>query len=652
MVIRNIPVYSLKTEQARPLTEETFRTTDFLITLPVLRDDIGREQTLLAAEGALVIKLICRTLDVNSTDSEMQDLRRENCFDANEENEWILDIAFTTATREGVTATCPLRLPLSLPEVADKPLSLWFNGTWLRLLLDGEVLNENSGVGDLCAPTRFEGSADITIAPVTGCTVTYRREKTSVPADFYFPHGFNTNVGDAMTFFHDGTYHIIYLLDRRHHGSRNGRGAHYMAHLTTKDLITWEEQEPLAELEHPYETFGTGTMFYHAGKYYMSYGLHTSRHPSGTFIEPARTQDGKGFTHKTFAEARAEGGMPMGATLSVSEDGIHFRRTELLYHGSQNPSVYSTKEGELILYGGYGGEGVYRTESIEKPFTRATADMVFSGPTTALHCTSECPAFFEMNGYQYLIVGFRGYFRTLNKGDTQMVDAIKLGENIYDGLCVPMVAELENGRRIIAGWIRSDLGWGAALVQRELIGEPDGRLGMRWIPELFPVKKGEAQSPAQDGSLTLCTKRSYLLEAEAEVDENGIFALDLLGEDGAATQLRIDISKGKAQLTPSEGDGSLTAEIDTPYEQRLHNAELDCHQINFSDCYAIPDVFPARRFSLRILFRYAKKMRTTVCDIEIDGRRTMILSRPHFFLRGAKPVCGHLATATLSEIEQ
>jgi hypothetical protein len=279
-------------------------------------------------------------------------------------------------------------------------------------------------------------------------------------------------------------------------------------------------------------------MFYHAGKYYMSYGLHTSRHPSGTFIEPARTQDGKGFTHKTFAEARAEGGMPMGATLSVSEDGIHFRRTELLYHGSQNPSVYSTKEGELILYGGYGGEGVYRTNSIAQPFVRSETDMVFSGPTTALHCTSECPAFFEMNGYQYLIVGFRGYFRTLNKGDTQMVDAIKLGENIYDGLCVPMVAELENGRRIIAGWIRSDLGWGAALVQRELIGEPDGRLGMRWIPELYPTKADAPQSPKKDGSLTLCKKKSYLLEAEVEADESGIFALDLLGEDGAATQLR------------------------------------------------------------------------------------------------------------------
>ncbi|MBQ8351959.1 MAG: hypothetical protein IJY20_07975, partial [Clostridia bacterium] len=490
MVIRKIPVYSLTTSEAHALTAESLCKSSFLITLPVLRDLLGREQTLLSAKGSLEIRLICRTLDIDSEDGEMHSLRRENCFDANEENEWILDIAFTTVTREGVRETCPLRLPLSLPQVADKPLSLWFNGTWLRLLLDGEVLNENSGVGNLCLPQAIEGGQSVRIAAVEGSTVSYRTEETDEPADFYFPHGFNTNVGDVMTFFHDGTYHLVYLFDRRHHGSRGGRGAHDMAHLTTKDLITWEEQEPLAELEHPYETFGTGTMFYHKGKYYMSYGLHTSRHPSGKFIEPARNEDGSSFTHKTFAEAIDAGGMPMGATLSLSEDGIHFRRTELLYHGAQNPSVYSTADGGLILYGGYGGEGVYRTDDIAKPFVRAETDMVFSGPSTALNCSSECPAFFEMNGYQYLIVGFRGYFRTLKPGDKQMVDAIKLGENIYDGLCVPMVAELDNGRRIIAGWIRSDLGWGAALMQRELIAEEGGRLGMRWIPELFPKKLG------------------------------------------------------------------------------------------------------------------------------------------------------------------
>ena len=652
MVIRKIPVYSLAAKKARVLTDAGLYETNFVITLPVLRDLIGREQALLSAEGALVIRLICRTLDLASADGEMQSLRRENCFDENEKNEWILDIAFTTATREGVRETFSLRLPLSLPAVADKPLSLWFNGTWLRLLLDGEVLNENSGVGDLCRPTRIEGRADIWIAPVTGYTVAYRTEETDEPADLYFPHGFNTNVGDAMTFYKDGTYHIVYLFDRRHHGSRGCRGAHYMAHLTTKDLITWEEQEPLAELEHPYETFGTGTMFYHKGKYYMSYGLHTSRHPSGRFIEPSRTEDKRSFTHKRFSEVIEEGGMPLGATLSVSEDGIHFHRTGLLYHGSQNPSVYATKDGGLILYGGYGGEGVYRTDDIATPFVRAETDMVFSGPGTALNCTSECPAFFEMNGYQYLIVGFRGYFRTLAPGDGQMVDAIKLGENIYDGLCVPMVAELENGRRIIAGWIRSDLGWGAALVQRELIAEEGGRLGMRWLPELYPKKKGLPHMPEEDGGFALTPKCSYLLEAEVEADENGIAALDLLGEGNAATQLRIDTRRGKAQLSPSTGDGSLTAEIDTPYEQRLHNEGLDCQKINYADCYAIPDVFPGRRFSLRILLRYAKKMHTTVCDIEIGGRRTMILSRPNFFLRGMRPVCGSLACATLSEIER
>ena len=293
MVIRRIPIYSHVTSEAVALTKDSFRGKDFVLTLPLLRDFIGREQTLLCAEGSLEIRLICRTIDIASKDEEMRELRRENCFDVNENDEWILKITFTTVTKEEVCLADVLYLPLSLPNVADRPLRLWFDGTWMRILLDGEVLNENSGVGDLCPPESFECNADIMIAEVKETSVSARHENSDEPADFFFPHGFNTNVGDVMTFFHDGVYHIAYLLDRRHHKSRRGKGAHYIAHLTTRDLVTWEEQPYIAEIEYPWETFGTGTMFFHRGKYYMSYGIHTSRYQSGKFIEPERMPDGK-----------------------------------------------------------------------------------------------------------------------------------------------------------------------------------------------------------------------------------------------------------------------------------------------------------------------------------------------------------------------
>ena len=391
-------------------------------------------------------------------------------------------------------------------------------------------------------------------------------------------------------------------------------------------------------------------MFFHRGKYYMSYGIHTSRYQSGKFIEPERMPDGS-FLHKTFAEAYEEGGYPMGATLSVSDDGINFKKTELLYHGAQNPSVYSTSDGGLMLYGGYANErdGVYKTDGIDRAFAKTENNFVFSGPNTALTCSSECPAFFEMDGYKYLIVGFSGYFRTLERGSDKFVDAIKIGENIYDGLCVPMVAELDNGRRIMAGWIRCDLGWGAAMLQRELICEEGGKLGMKWVPELYPETVGDAIAPDAEGGYKLDSRKDYLFEAEVEADEKGIFALDILGEENAV-QLKIDVNDKKAQLTDSLGDGSVAEEIDTPYEKAVREGEGKNNR-GLVNNYAIPDVSLDRRFALKIIFRYATKMRTTVCDIEIDGKRTMILSKPTFFTNGISLVSGKTVEAKLHRIK-
>ena len=40
--------------------------------------------------------------------------------------------------------------------------------------------------------------------------------------------------------------------------------------------------------------------------------------------------------------------------------------------------------------------------------------------------------------------------------------------------------------------------------------------------------------------------------------------------------------------------------------------------------------------------RYAPKMRTTVVDVEIDGKRTMILMNPNLFISTVKTVAGEI----------
>ncbi len=650
MIKRKIQIYSFLLKNEEIVSEKNILAKNFVITLPTINALKRSEGVIFEAEGALTIRLIQRTHDKNSNDTEMVDLRREGCFIFNELNEWIIETVFITQTEEGLKETCFLRLPFSAVKQKDKNITLWFNGVALRYLVDGEVINENYGVGNLCAPVCVKNAYGIKISEVLEVKTHYESREEDDGCGLYFPYGFNAFVGDVMSFYHDGTYHIVYLLDRRHHGSRRGRGAHSLAHLITKDLVNWEELEPIAEIEKPYETFGTGTMFYHDGKYYMSYGIHSYRHGSGKFIECDQTADGR-FLHKTFQAVKSEGGIPLGATLSTSVDGVHFERTELLYHKSQNPSVYSTKEGGLVLYAGYGADGVYETDDINTPFAPVENNFVFSGPTTALKCSSECPAFFEMNGYKYLIVGFTGYFRTLKKGSNDMVDAIKLGETVYDGLCVPMVAQFTNGRRIMAGWIRSNLGWGSALVQREIVQEEGGRLGMRWVKEILPKKIGQPVALSESGEISFDERRDYIFETEVETDESGVFALDIISTDGAE-QLKIDVVKERAQLTPQSNNGEVVEDIETLYEQKLRNEDLDCYHANYSDEYAISGVVNlGRRFSLKILFRYAPRLHTTVCDIEMGEKRTMILSKPFFFPSKIRIVKGRAKECSITAVK-
>ena len=66
---------------------------------------------------------------------------------------------------------------------------------------------------------------------------------TARPIQCWAPPGHNSWVGDVVTFFYKGRYHVFYLYDRRHHQSKFGCGAHYFEHLSTTDFKTWTEHE-------------------------------------------------------------------------------------------------------------------------------------------------------------------------------------------------------------------------------------------------------------------------------------------------------------------------------------------------------------------------------------------------------------------------
>lgn len=633
MIFRKIPVFNLENLTLNKIENGEFLKDKFYISLPDF-SKINEEKILFNAPASLLVRVIKRSLYDGSEDNAS--IHREGCFYFNEKDEYILEVNCDMQTKSGnEKRKCIVRLPFSMPCVKAGNIGIYFDGAWVRIIQSGEILNENSGLDCFCEPTGEIFIADefkeIKVAKVNSAKVTYREVKCDMSADFYFPHGYNTFVGDVMTFTHNGTYHLLYLIDRRHHSSRNGCGAHYICHLTSNNLFDWYEQTPITEITEPWQTFGTGTMLFHNGKYYMTYGLHTERYLGDTpKIEPKFDKDKQEFIPISFDEVYKMGGLPAGASYSVSENGIDFTPSNILIHAARNPSAYLNEKGGIDLYCGYGGEGIFTADGFDKPFKVAVNNFEFV-KNSVTHNTSECPALFRWNSYKYLIVGFTGYFRTLKPNTNEFVDANLIGENIYDGLSVPMVTSFNDNRRIIAGWVRSPHGWGGVLMQRELIQEEGGRLGMKWIPELMPKLKEKIFGNSLE------KYKSYYLEFD--VTPNNANKLGISFADGKnACTLTLDFNKKRVQINNAEygdfGDEILTmpelltdVEDGKPYSTSK-NHDLPNNAVN----YCLPDIEGIDKpFKVKLMLRYSKRMRATVIDAEINERRTLISVRENFF---------------------
>ena len=645
MIYRKIPVFNFENLCFESIKNSEFLKDNFYLLLPDF-SKINEEKILFELPDSLVIKVIKRSLYDGSEDNAS--IHREGCFYFNEKDEYIFEVVCDMQTKSGnEKRKCVVRLPFSLPSIKEANIGIYFDGTWVRIMQNGEVLNENSGLDTFCESSGdifiADDFKDIKVSKVINVNVTYRQEKSDINADFYFPYGFNTFVGDVMTFYHDGTYHIMYLLDRRHHSSRNACGAHYIAHMTSTNLVDWYEQTPIAEIYEPWLTYGTGTMLFHNGKYYMTYGLHTERYLGDVEkIEPKFDKENKQFIPLTYDEVFEQGGLPAGASYSVSENGIDFFPSYKLIHAARNPSAYLNVKGGIDLYCGYGGEGVFTSNNFDESFKVSKNNFEFV-KNAVMHNTSECPAIFSWNGYKYLIVGFTGYFRTTEPDNDNFTDAALLGENIYDGLSVPMVTSFKNDRRIIAGWVRSPHGWGGVLMQRELIQEQNGKLGMKWITELMPKLKNEIKGNKLE------QYKSYYLEFDINPSGINKFGVSLTNGKNACT-LSIDFNKKHIQIVDADY-GEFGREVPLMIEQvkdisqgKPYNVKPDLEIPNHARNYSIPDIDGIdKSFKLKIFLRYSKRMRATVIDAEIAEKRTLISVRENFFTTEFKTICDNVA---------
>ena len=420
----------------------------------------------------------------------------------------------------------------------------------LSIVIDGHVDDDMYWISELDADlsggkavSPRVKSAEVSIPALQdalGGVPDSRRIKGSI--QYWTPQGHDAWVGDVSPKVFNGRLHVFYLHDRRHHKSKAETGGHFFAHISSEDLVGWDEHPPAVPLDEWWTSEGTGTPFVKDGKLCLAYGLHTGR----------ITKDSQ---------------YPIGGTYAVSDDGIHFAKTMQIITEAQNPSIYNLPGGGYELVTSYGGsKGIFRSNDLVD-WKLYDDRLPFRG---------DCPSLFDWHGHRYLLQGFDGMAYSPDGSPGSFVDWSRKADVAYDGLCVPMVVPWKDDRRLYIGWLRHPAGWGGWLVFRELVYYPDGHLGMKWVPEITsPVKP---------------------LAFRAKAGEK--FTRRFVCEDGgAALVLTVDPAKREASFIDDAAAAKLTAAYKADNFKigglRCVDGAYDVRIVVFHDCKASATVFDA-----------------------------------------------------------
>lgn len=539
-----------------------------------------------------------------------------------------------------------LSVPLYLFDAVNEDICLQYDGVCLRFLFRGEEINAEYPFGQFAAP---QGEAAVhtenlaAFGVFCGALPAVRKsELLHRGIAFYSPRGYNAWAGDVVNFYRDGIYHLLYFYDRHHHMSRYACGAHHMRHLTTKDFLHWIDHGPVTEVAAQWQTVGTGTMFFHKGKYYYCHGYHTNRMLPNEKLASVLLSDGferRGYVESVpYAEIEKRGLFPDGANYIVSENGVDFVSGEKEFHWAENPSIYSKDENTLVMYCGF---GTWEAEGIDGKWRLKDPSFPPSGKTTSMKNTAECPSFFSMNGYKYLMMGWTGFWQTGKDGEV-FRDVAAQGYDIYDGVGVPMAVKTDEGRVILAGWLYGH-GWGSLIVHREILQFENGRLGTRWLPECSPLAEDcellSAKVPENGEKTALPAKTSLYFEFEIEPEENAKFALRFSGR-GEACVFLLDTAEKIAEISSSGEDEIfshepiLPAYLAIPKACERENADYVVYLKGADDLpykaknFALPHVEGIDKpYRLRAVLHYEPKTDSNFLDFEIAGRRTLVSNR-------------------------
>lgn len=217
-------------------------------------------------------------------------------------------------------------------------------------------------------------------------------------AEGWYP-GNGVFVGDCMPYRRDDEYHVLYLKDRRHHGSKWGLGAHQWSHISTRDFKSWSVHPMAVPISESWEgSICTGSWIRNEETEYLFYTVRRGR------------------------------GLPAPICRSKSRDGYHFEKDRDFY--ITLPSRYngSSARDPKVFKGVDGLFHMFLTTRLVQEQKGCLAHFVstdlenWSDTNVPIYVNKdeeepECPDYIYYNGYYYLIYSLQGRARYLISKD-------------------------------------------------------------------------------------------------------------------------------------------------------------------------------------------------------------------------------------------
>ena len=420
----------------------------------------------------------------------------------------------------------------------------------------------------------------------------------------YFRPGGRFFAGDAMPFFHDGVFHLIYLLDEGHHQALGGLGGHQWAHATTTDLINWIDHGLAIGITDAGEgSICTGSVFCHDGIYY---GFYATRKLDRTqHLSLATSTDGINFTKQ---QPNPFASPPAGYSPYHFRDPHLFQEpTTGLFH------LLVTAQLEPYAVTNYGGCLAQLVSADLQQWQQVDPFLIPGYPDAP-----ECPELFAWNGWYYLIFSnslvarYRMARHPLGPWLTPAVDTL-------DGRLARVMksAPFTGNRRIGVAWLGTREGdkdagrlqWGGHLLFRELIQQADGTLALGFVPELTPPT-----APAIARPVIALTAGVAAVDGNVQLDGRAGLAVAMLTEIPHNVRLTLrccpESAVGNFGLR-LRGTGNFAAGYDLLFQPVAQIVKL--HEEIITAVAGLD-----RPFTLEILL-YAD-----LIDVCVDGRRCIV----------------------------